>query len=251
MFEGTDPRRGWRVQIWTPVPPPPPLYLRLVYMENLHVIVFKPFTDLSGIISIWETKCDEMLVVQHPAEGKTKRVHCHILMVRPKVKTDQLQKPLRNMGLSGNGDFSFHTKVARGEFKGQPLKRDETAKYMIKGKNAVNFQKNFSQEEVETFRQAWVESDLDTSTQDVPKSRDDVEWNYFLTKYEASKEKYTMIGIKNWIKSDCLRRRKPIPRSADLNRWSYSIYAITNNMTNIGDIHTLDEYAFNQFIKVD
>jgi len=223
---------------------------------NLHVRITRPYQDLSGLFPVWAAKCADLMVVEHEPlqHEKDKRIHCHIVIVNPNVEKEQFQKPLRKMNLTGNSDFFFSTKVAQGKFKGELYDREKTPIYMIKGKYAVNFVSGYTDEEIATFKSQWVESKLDTSTlPNVSKaqSRDDVEWNHFLTAYEAKNEKLSMIGIKQWIKSDCLRRRKPIPRASDLNRWSYSIYAITNHMISPQDMHELDQYAEGQFIKID
>lgn len=221
---------------------------------NLHVRITRRYEDLSGVFLQWSDKCADMIVVEHEPQKheKDKRIHCHILLVNPTVQNEQLQKPLRKMQLAGNTDFYFNTKVASGKFKGKPIERDLTATYMIKGRYAVNFSKNFSKEEMEAFRLSWVDSDLENSKLPVAtKSRDDVEWNHLLTTYENLKEPKTMIGIRRWIKSDCLRRRKPIPRSSDVNRWAYSIYAITNNLISEQHVQEVDEYAREQEIQVD
>jgi len=223
---------------------------------NLHVRLTRPYADLSGVFPIWASKCSDILVVEHePSKHeKDKRTHCHILIVKPTVENEQFQKPLRKLNLKGNTDFFFSTRVTKGKFKDQPVERERTAIYMLKGKYEVNFKQGITDEEIATFKGQWVESKLDNSTlPNVSKnqSRDDVEWNHFLLAYEAKGEKLSMIGIKQWIKSDCLRRRKPIPRSSDINRWSYSIYAITNNMVSPQDMSELDAYADGQFIKID
>lgn len=223
---------------------------------NVHVRVTRPYADLSGMFPIWATKCRDILVVEHePHKHETdKRTHCHILLVEPTVQNEQFQKPLRKLNLTGNSDFFFSTKVTKGKYKGQLVDRARTAIYMIKGKYDVNYSQGFTADELVNFKNQWVDSKPDvTNLPSITKktSRDDVEWNHFLTTYESLKEKKSMIGIKQWIKSDCLRRRKPVPRSSDLNRWAYSIYAITNNMVSPQDMHDLDAYAEGQFIKVD
>lgn len=217
----------------------------------LQVRVTRPFHDLSGVFQGWWEKCEQLLVVQHPPDGKTKRCHCHILMINPIVRNDQLQKPLRNMNLKGNTDFMFSFVIVKGKYKGEPYKRDKTAIYMIKGKYEVQMNKGFTTEELEEFKTQWVGNSDDTEVIE-PKNKDDSEWDYFLRKFEQKvPEGMTMIGIRRWIRADCLGRRKPVPRAGDVNRWAFSIYAITQNKQTFQDQEDLETMAQNQNVKID
>lgn len=216
----------------------------------LQVRITRTYQDVSGVLMSWLDKCEQILAVEHPADGKTKRVHCHILLVEPSVNNDQLQKPLRKMNLKGNTDFMFSFVVTKGRYKGEPYKRDETVKYFIKGRYEVKLNKGFQTEELEELKSSWKDSQ-ESDVIPPKEGREDVEWNYLLHKYEVSGQELTMIGIRRWIRSDCLSRRKPVPRAGDVNRWAFSIYAITNNKKGMEHQEDLESYANIQGIKID
>lgn len=129
-------------------------------MKIYHACIFAPYAELSGVVDVWTTKSASLLVVEHPAEGKTQRIHCHFL-----IETESGENWFRDEAKSvmgeyiKRGNYWIATRVQKGEHQGKLLSRQETAKYMIKGKYLVNFAKNFSIQELESLRQEWVETD--------------------------------------------------------------------------------------------
>lgn len=127
-------------------------------MPYIHACVFARFQDLSGLTDVWEKKCDSLLVVEHPAEGKTKRVHCHFL-----IETGSGENWFRDKGKEvlneyfKRGNYWIALRVQKGDHAGKLIEREYTATYMLKKTLTPSFAKNFSPEEVEALRQAWVD----------------------------------------------------------------------------------------------
>lgn len=125
----------------------------------LHACIFAAYAELGNLVGVWADKCSSFAVVEHPADGKTKRVHCHFLMESSMADDD----PFRSSGKKELGDFFkrgnywIASRVQKGPHAGKLLEKPQTLVYMLKGKFTPKFAKNISQEEVETSRQSWVE----------------------------------------------------------------------------------------------
>lgn len=136
-------------------------------MKYYHACVFSALTELGDLIKSWETKCNSLYVVEHPPEGKTKRVHCHFL-----IETESGENWFRDEGKAvlgeymKRGNYWIATRVQKGDHAGKLIDRVQTLNYMLKGKTYVNYSKNFSKEEVEKSRLAWVDSVKNDKTED-------------------------------------------------------------------------------------
>lgn len=132
-------------------------------MVALHACIFAPYADASGVIHEWATKCHAMLVVEHPADGKTKRVHSHVVMGGTTAKDDWYREHARQImpDFIKRGNYWIASKVADGEHKGKPIDYQLTAVYMFKGKYAAKYSKNNSPADIEQWSKSWVESSLE------------------------------------------------------------------------------------------
>lgn len=129
-------------------------------MPYYHACVFASFNDVSGVIERWVEKSDSLLVVEHPAEGKTQRVHCHIL-IETKSGEDWFRSSAKEvMGeYIKRGNYWIATRVQKGEHAGKLISRLETLVYLTRKDFPVKFSKNYSPAEIEEARSAWVDSD--------------------------------------------------------------------------------------------
>lgn len=138
-------------------------------MNYYHACIFAQYAELAGVVGVWEKKCASLYVVEHPAEGKTKRIHCHFL-----IETESGENWFRESAKEVMGDFIkrgnywIAKRVQKGEHSGKPISRSLTLTYMLKGKLPGKFVKNFSNEEVETSRQSWVDSVKNDKTESSP-----------------------------------------------------------------------------------
>jgi len=128
-------------------------------MKYYHACIFTPYEELSGVVDVWEKKSNSLLVVEHPAEGKTQRVHCHFLIETESGENWFRDEAKRVMGeYIKRGNYWIATRVMKGEHAGKVIERESTAIYMLKGKLAEKYAKNFSSQELDTSRQNWVET---------------------------------------------------------------------------------------------
>lgn len=136
-------------------------------MKIYHACIFVPYAELQPVVNVWEKKCFSMLVVEHPADGKTKRIHCHILIETESGENwfrDEAKKIMSEFIKRGN--YWIATRVQKGEHAGKMLDKHATIVYQLKGKYTPNFVKNITDQELEESRQAWVESDKADKTGD-------------------------------------------------------------------------------------
>jgi len=138
-------------------------------MHYFHACIFLPYDDLSGVVKVWETKCNSLLVVEHQAHGKTKRIHSHFL-----IETESGENWFRDEGkkilneFMKRGNYWIATRVQKGEHAGKLIDRNLTMVYVLKGQLREKFAKNFSKEELENSRQSWVDSDKNDKTEKSP-----------------------------------------------------------------------------------
>lgn len=116
--------------------------------ENLHVILFHPYDVVKDLCQEWASKCQTFAVAEHPAEGNTQRIHCHVLIIEPTVKREALDRAKRKLfpTWKGTTDSKIMTSVQSSK---DPISR-QGLWYLMKGqKDRLKFYKNFSELEVE------------------------------------------------------------------------------------------------------
>jgi len=127
-------------------------------MSYLHACIFAKYADLSGVIDVWQTKSASLCVAEHEAHGKTKRVHCHFLIENTANEDWFRDSAKKVMGdYIKRGNYWIASRVQKGEYAGEPISRQKTLIYILKGKLPVKFSKNISPQEVEEAQLAWVE----------------------------------------------------------------------------------------------
>lgn len=170
-----------------------------------HGCIFLPYEDISGIARLWSQKCNAFALVQHPADGKTKRVHCHMMLVNPTIEVDSFQKLMKRNGINpGRGQHWIAKTVMKGEYKGQKYNKKDLLKYMLKGKLRLLFEKDISPAEVEEAVSSWVELNLSNSTG--PKSSKDTNTHYDIIlsiKQKALKEHSDWFDTQLTIDTSC------------------------------------------------
>lgn len=117
------------------------------------VRITRSYDVLRQIISDWACKVDKIIVYEHPADGKVKKAHVHILMCGMSVTWDAMKKAaIKNHQIAkefaGNGDWS-----KKKDYEYRPL---DTIKYMSKGQYDPVYNKGYTDEEVATAKAAWV-----------------------------------------------------------------------------------------------
>lgn len=120
-------------------------------MESIFGRITRPFSDLEPIIRNWPA--DKVIFYQHDADGKTRSVHCHFVMINAKPRDRVFeQKWWKEFGLKGNKDFSF---------KALDPKLNPYV-YMAKGKLTPVYNNFRSEEDLAADRQSWVNPEKKT-----------------------------------------------------------------------------------------
>lgn len=118
-------------------------------MNNYHAILKHPYNDISGVAQHWASRAHTFMVAEHPAEGKTKVVHCHILIIGSPVKKNELRKKAKEIYPALSGDSRILESYT--DISGTKTTPDKSgATYLLKGEiSRLKFSKNFSQEELD------------------------------------------------------------------------------------------------------
>lgn len=140
------------------------------YMKFSYVCrITLPFSDVNQFIDEWSNKIDKLLVYEHEADEEVSKTHCHFLILDSQVKNEQLKRISRDKfpDLKGNESWSWK--------QYDPEKGKSYISYMTKGSLTAKFIKNFSLQELDNSRLAWVERSLrNDKPQKVSKKHDDV-----------------------------------------------------------------------------
>lgn len=107
-----------------------------------------PYQDCSGIISRWSDRSARVVVYQHDADEEVSKTHVHLGLYGCEVKAEALKRMWPDAPGKGNEFWSF---------KEASVEAAKYITYMSKGILRAKYTKNFSQEELENSRLAWVE----------------------------------------------------------------------------------------------
>lgn len=170
-----------------------------------HACVFMPFTDISGLAQLWSQSCDTFALVQHPADGKTKRIHCHMLLGNCKIKPDSLHAQRLKMGITTPRISWISEKVQKGEFKGKEYTVDQLLKYMLKGKHNPLVLKNISQDLVQTSVNDWIEPSIKST--DTADKKPDTQTHYqvcqeIIKTAKSTHPEWFRVAITNYFADD-------------------------------------------------
>lgn len=122
-------------------------------MPNYAPTVHYKYCDISGVIDIWSTKCNQMAVYQHGPDDGQATDHCHILMLDCIYTTPEALKRIFHEHIKsdkkGNALWAWTHKKC-------PDPNLDYLRYCSKGTIAPCFLKNISQEQVEEQRSKWI-----------------------------------------------------------------------------------------------
>lgn len=115
---------------------------------NHAIRITLPYDDCKHIVRQWADRSVTAIVYQHDADEQISKTHIHIALYGCEVQAEALKRKWIDAPGKGNEFWSF---------KEAALEPDKYVTYMSKGKHTPVFTKNISDEEVERFRQLWVE----------------------------------------------------------------------------------------------
>lgn len=194
----------------------------------LHACVFREYMALTSLVDVWASKSATFAVVQHEADGQTKRIHCHFL-IEPLVGENALRESLKKIIPDlAKEDYWIMTKTKKTRL---PYGKAELLQYMAKGKYAFQSLKNVSDLEVETARNSWVESSLDTSKPSSD-SLDEIEhatYKHFEQHYEAmlvddQGHQQFLRAIRTFVFGYLYRKTRKVPHASQYKQVVGSVY---------------------------
>lgn len=103
-------------------------------------------TDIRRVINVWATRCHQVIAYEHDEPGK--KIHSHLLIKGANIE----KKQLRNLGnstginLKGNENCSFKAYDQNTTY----------LSYMSRGRIEPYYIQNFTTEEIQTAKEAWV-----------------------------------------------------------------------------------------------
>ena len=109
------------------------------------------YNQVVTFINDWSDKITKLLVYEHEKDEEVSQTHCHFLIEDSDVQEERLKRIAREKfpALKGNECWSW-----------KKVKQDKVGDYityMTKGKLAYKFSKNYSEDQLEKSRLAWVE----------------------------------------------------------------------------------------------
>lgn len=119
---------------------------------NLAPLLRLPYNDVSGIWETWSSHAERMVVYEHEADDEVKTTHCHFLMLNVNVSSETLKREFRRA-------YPLYFEKSDGrelwawKNKKFPDPNEGFIPYMMKGRYAAKFVKNFSEEQLEIHRQ--------------------------------------------------------------------------------------------------
>lgn len=131
---------------------------------NYAPLVRQSFHDMSGIIEVWASACEQLVAYEHEADETVKTTHVHLIMMGCKYKTAE---PLKRLYYKmfpaadkseGNGLWSWTNKE-------HPVPTIDFITYMSKGHLRPKFCKGILPDKLEELRGKWVEPTPRSSTQ--------------------------------------------------------------------------------------
>jgi len=119
-------------------------------MPHYAVRITHSYEHCKRVIGLWALRCQKMIVYEHEGE-KTNKVHIHVALFNTSIDKKQLRNVAASTGLpcKGNENMAFTKK----DWDLDPI----YITYMTKGKHDPKYNKGYSDEEVSTFRNNWVE----------------------------------------------------------------------------------------------
>lgn len=115
-------------------------------------IVRLPFQDCSGFVSYLSQRCEKVLCGEHPADGKAKVVHCHIMLVNPKVSHKAIEKERTKLIKGAGNSLMLKTEKTRQDYDSMLL-----GAYITKGNvDYVKYYSGYAHHDIVLFCKAYT-----------------------------------------------------------------------------------------------
>lgn len=142
---------------------------------NLFCRITCSYVTFTPVVQLIETKCDKLVIYEHNAN--INNIHIHLYIEECTVSTDTLKNYCKRFGITGGirgSGWSFKTATDTG-----------CITYMSKGNLEPSFIKGFTQEEIVSYRDSWVERTRETA----PKKDTHTQYSMAMEVYQIVKDK--------------------------------------------------------------
>lgn len=117
-------------------------------MPDYAVRITYPYEKIAQLVSAWALRSETMAVYEHPADGKVKRTHCHMIVTGTNVDKKQLRNiASKFVEVKGNENCSFK------EFTGE----ERAYVYMTKGIHDPKYLLCIPRVTADSWKMSWVE----------------------------------------------------------------------------------------------
>lgn len=214
------------------------------------LIIFSPIALLQLVLNYCSSHCESWYARQHPADGKTKRIHTHIMLKNPTVSKNSYIKELNKLGFHGSEAFSYLTVTQEERL---PYKEEFLGPYISKGKQKdekyPQLYHNYTEEDILTYIELYKERRKARDEEKV--TIDDVEVNrtekYFLDILKKTKDHFKntqmfeLYTVRKFVIKLMTSKTGLLPNPAQYKRFAASIYVVMKKDTNNAEITALDE----------
>lgn len=186
------------------------------YFARMH----KPYSDLSGVLTVWADNCKKFLVYEHPQEDGSERTHCHLIVVESTITDEAFKQRCKSKGLNlkGNKEWSF---------KALDMTKNPLV-YCSKGKYDPKLNKGFEPQYVADERDKYVppkdKSDEKRATQ--PNTLLDEFLEKLLKKYDSdvSLVEWTIVDVMRWSTGIYFSKKGCFPKPGSFKPTIASLY---------------------------
>jgi len=126
--------------------------------EVLHIIVRRPYSDVSGVYHWLQENSVRSLCGQHEADDEIANTHCHIQVKKFGKTAQSIRDKLKIAGLAGRGNYNILTETQRTK---KPYDEDALNIYIIKGIISNHKESTYTPQQIQAYAEAWVDHDSD------------------------------------------------------------------------------------------
>jgi len=137
--------------------------------EVLHVIVRRPYADVSGLYQWLSEFSNSSLIGQHDADEEIENTHCHIQLKNFKKTIQSIRDHLKIAGLGGRGNYNILTETQKEK---KPYDEHLLNIYILKGLHITYKSSSYSSDEIIAYIEKWVDKVIGSPTTAPTKAKD-------------------------------------------------------------------------------
>lgn len=163
MESSNQPTQTLRQPPWT-AKNPPNWYVQCKEHVTLHLIVRKPFSELTEFCVWVKSHTHRCVVGQHDADEEINQTHCHFMIHGLDVTKEGLRKELKKYITDGRKEYALMEKT---EVQRLPYDEWILAVYVLKGDMKHHALSSYIESQVQDIVSAWVVYETKPSEQKI------------------------------------------------------------------------------------